>query len=43
MSNLGKYQVMTTMAKKVGGPDCLVAIIFSAGAAFMGFRMSTLL
>lgn len=32
MSNLGKYQVMTTMAKKVGGPDALCAIVCGGGA-----------
>ncbi len=29
-SNLGSYQVMTTLAKKVGGPENLLFLIFSA-------------
>lgn len=33
MGNLGGYQIMTTIAKKVGGPLNFVLIIFSAGAA----------
>lgn len=31
MSNLGWYQIMTTMAKKVGGPIQLFAIIAGGG------------
>jgi hypothetical protein len=31
MSNLGMYQTMTTLAKKVGGPLNLAAIIFVSG------------
>ena len=33
MSNLGWYQLMTTWAKKVGGPKQFMAMIFGAGAA----------
>ena len=33
MSNLGAYQVMTTLAKKVGGPKCLGGIVLAIGAA----------
>ena len=32
MSNLGWYQSLTTLAKKVGGPQNLVAGIFALGA-----------
>lgn len=32
MSNLGWYQVLTTMAKKVGGPKRLVALLVGSGA-----------
>lgn len=32
MSNLGWYQIMTTMAKKVGGPKRLFAILIGGGA-----------
>jgi hypothetical protein len=32
MSNLGWYQILTTAAKKVGGPLKLVGIIFGGGA-----------
>ncbi len=35
MSNLGYYQIMTTMAKKVGGPKNLFAII-ACGSAIIG-------
>ena len=31
MSNLGLYQVMVTLAKKVGGPPRLFGIVFTAG------------
>jgi len=31
MSNLGKYQLMTTLAKKVGGPAVLAGITFVSG------------
>lgn len=31
MSNLGRYQAMTTIAKKVGGPTVLAAITFVGG------------
>ena len=33
MSNLGAYQVLTTVAKKVGGPKNLILLTASAGAA----------
>ena len=33
MSNLGAYQIMTTLAKKVGGPKCLGGIVLAIGAA----------
>ncbi len=32
MSNLGLYQVMTTVAKKVGGPLVLAGILIGFGA-----------
>jgi hypothetical protein len=32
MSNLGKYQTITTMAKKLGGVDPLIAIVALGGA-----------
>lgn len=32
MSNLGGYQILTTIAKKVGGPGNLVALIATGGA-----------
>lgn len=32
MSNLGWYQLMTTWAKKVGGPKQFIGIIFGSGA-----------
>jgi len=31
MSNLGRYQAMTTIAKKVGGPTVLAAMTFVGG------------
>ena len=31
MSNLGWYQILTTVAKQVGGPKKLIALIFSGG------------
>ena len=36
MSNLGWYQFFTTVAKKVGGPKNLLAIVFGGGALFGG-------
>lgn len=36
MGNLGWYQIMTTAAKKVGGPQKLIGIIFGGGALFGG-------
>ena len=33
MSNLGGYQIMTTLAKKVGGPQNLVLITLASGYA----------
>lgn len=32
MSNLGWYQILTTMAKKVGGPRKLVGLLVGGGA-----------
>lgn len=32
MGNLGWYQLMTTVAKKVGGPKCLIALLLVSGA-----------
>ena len=32
MSNLGWYQIMTTMAKKVGGPLKLAGLLVGGGA-----------
>lgn len=31
MSNLGHYQTMTTLAKKVGGPEKIFGLILAAG------------
>ena len=31
MGNLGAYQVMTTIAKKVGGPTVLAVVTAAAG------------
>lgn len=39
MSNLGGYQVFTTLAKKVGGPGKLVALIASGGAIIGGLTV----
>lgn len=36
MSNLGGYQVLTTLAKKIGGPGKLVALITGGGAVVGG-------
>lgn len=36
MSNLGGFQVMTTLAKKVGGPKNFVGLLIGAGAALGG-------
>ena len=36
MSNLGMYQTITTLAKKVGGPKNL--IILTMGAGYVVFR-----
>jgi hypothetical protein len=36
MSNLGWYQIMTTMAKKVGGPLKLAGLFFGGGAVVGG-------
>ncbi|MFP3153370.1 hypothetical protein LQZ18_02870 [Lachnospiraceae bacterium ZAX-1] len=36
MSNLGGYQILTTLAKKVGGPGKLVALIAGGGAVVGG-------
>ena len=36
MSNLGLYQMMTTLSKKVGGPLKLAGIVFGGGAIFGG-------
>ena len=33
MSNLGVYQVMTTIAKRVGGPKNLAGILIGSGIA----------
>ena len=36
MSNLGWYQIMTTLSKRVGGPINLAGIVFGGGALFGG-------
>ena len=36
MSNLGMYQVITTLAKKVGGPGNLIGILIGGGALLGG-------
>ena len=36
MSNLGWYQIMTTMAKKVGGPLKLAGLLVGGGAVASG-------
>lgn len=33
MSNLGWYKILTTAAKRVGGPKRLIGLIFASGAA----------
>ena len=38
MSNLGWYQIMTTMAKKVGGPLKLAGLLVGGGAVSRGRR-----
>lgn len=39
MSNLGGYQVFTTLAKKVGGPGNLIALIAGGGAIVGGIAV----
>ena len=39
MSNLGAYQWITTIAKKVGGPKLLVGWIFGGGAVTGGLAV----
>lgn len=39
MSNLGGYQVLTTLAKKVGGPGKLVVLIAGGGAVAGGIAV----
>lgn len=36
MSNLGWYQIMTTLSKRVGGPINLAGIVFGGGSLFGG-------
>ena len=36
MGNLGWYQLMTTVAKKVGGPKRLFALVLGGGAILGG-------
>ena len=36
MSNLGWYQILTSMAKKVGGPKQLVGMILGGGVLLGG-------
>ena len=36
MGNLGWYQILTTMAKKVGGPKRLIALLTGGGALLGG-------
>lgn len=36
MGNLGWYQIMTTMAKRVGGPLKLAGLVFGGGAVVGG-------
>ena len=36
MSNLGWYQILTTMAKKVGGPKRLIGLLIGAGTLIGG-------
>lgn len=42
MSNLGGYQILTTVAKKVGGPAKLIALIATGSAAVgaLGYKGS---
>ena len=42
MSNLGLYQVLTTVAKKVGGPGVLVGILIGFGAVIGAGAVSVL-
>ena len=39
MSNLGGYQMLTTIAKKVGGPEKLVALIAGGGVVVGGIAV----
>lgn len=39
MSNLGGYQILTSFAKKVGGPGKLVALIAGSGAVVGGIAV----
>lgn len=39
MSNLGGYQILTTLAKKVGGPGKLVTLIAGSGAVVGGLAV----
>lgn len=36
MGNLGWYQILTTMAKKVGGPKTLIGLLVGGGAILGG-------
>lgn len=36
MSNLGWYQILTTLAKKVGGPKQLIGLLMGSGALLGG-------
>lgn len=36
MSNLGWYQIITTLSKKVGGPKNLLALVFGGGVVVGG-------
>ena len=40
MGNLGGYQLLTTAAKFVGGPEILVGLLFGAGAVAGGLAVA---
>ena len=41
MSNLGWYQILTTLAKKVGGPKQLIGLLIGSGALLGGGTVAT--
>ncbi len=41
MSNLGWYQILTTLAKKDGGPKQLIGLLIGSGALLGGGAVAT--